>query len=185
MSKKNIRKIEDTDPVKTINKSKNLTFLAIAIFFVGLFFARLNYIFPYSMYANWISDLGNSILNPGAIFFSLGCIISSIILMIVFTRSKNTVIMIFGILMSFALFLVGFYPINDPIMHSFGADLFFKCCLICIALSTIAAKGFARLFGIFCTLITLVFLCVAFQPFVEWVTFLCDFTYISMICYNY
>ena len=108
---------------KEFQKSKNLVIIAVLILSISIILAWLYYPFIYSPLNNWISDLGNPLLNTGALYLNFGIIITGFFLAILFTRGKNPLIIIIGVVMCASMILVGLYPENVPILHSFTADI--------------------------------------------------------------
>jgi hypothetical protein len=194
---KGIEKIE-----KKFQPTRNLGLLAF-IFFIGmLLLAYLQYRYPFSIHANPVSDLGNGFLNPdGSLFFNIGVIVTGIIYMLIFIRSKNVFVEIAGILMSFSLAMVGLYPvfpsyilyilgynILDPFFqHSFFLDLFYKLSIFCVSIITISVGRRNRLFAYFGTLTILInsyYVLFAYQfVILEWTTFILVITFIFISSY--
>jgi hypothetical membrane protein len=99
--------------------------------FALLAFSR--YPLPYSPKSNWLSDLGNPILNPqGALFYNIGIISTALFLIVFFLGlyvwkiedNKVQIIMLrltqaFGILGAFCMMMSGVFPINLFTIHAF------------------------------------------------------------------
>lgn len=102
--------------------------------------AYINYPLPLSPWRNWLSDLGDQIVNPhGAIFYNTGIMLTALCLGIWFTAGlsqwrlkDNTahqrlllISRTAGILAAFALVMSAIYPINLPQVHSFWSKMHF------------------------------------------------------------
>ena len=102
--------------------------------------AYTKYPLPLSPFRNWLSDLGNQIVNPqGASFYNIGMILCALFLAIWFTsglsqwRMKDNTIqqrLLFisqftGILTAFGLIMSALYPINFEQVHSFWSKIHF------------------------------------------------------------
>jgi hypothetical protein len=116
---------------------RNLSFISsLSVVISYLVFAVLSLLsFPtsYSPVSNWLSDLGNSQLNPGgAIFYNTGIVLAGISLLIFFlglsewtmagNKKQNIMLFltrIFGILGSLSMVLSAIFPINLEGIHSF------------------------------------------------------------------
>jgi len=108
----------------------------------------------YSIYTNWISDLG---IGPGGAkwIFNIGWMISSLILLFFHTFEirelknkgvKNNIIkfmVIFSISLSSGIFLVGFVPLDRGFSHTIAALIYF-----------IGGFGFFSLYGIIILMIS-------------------------------
>jgi hypothetical membrane protein len=107
--------------------------LASAGYLVFTFLAYIRYPLPYSPMSNWLSDLGDPVLNPhGAIFYNIGIISTALLLMLFFLGlsawkiedNRVQILMLrltqaFGIFGSFCMMMSAIYPINLYKIHSF------------------------------------------------------------------
>lgn len=107
--------------------------LAVLCYLAFAFLAFIQYPMPFSPIKNWLSDLGNVILNPGgAAFYNIGIVLTALLLMMFFLglskwkimNNKIQVIMLlltqaFGILGSICMVMSALYPINFLETHSF------------------------------------------------------------------
>jgi hypothetical membrane protein len=116
-------------------------FMASAAYLICTTISFFNYPLAFSPCTNWLSDLGNPIDNPtGAFLYNLGCILTSICLIIFFLgleylnngdRNQRRFLMIAqvtGILSSLALIVAGMYPLgSQTLIHSISgkAHIFF------------------------------------------------------------
>jgi hypothetical membrane protein len=116
-------------------------FLATAIYLICTAAAFIVYPLAYSPLANWLSDLGNPLLNPkGAFLYNLGCVLTGICLIFFFLgleiwsdgdrkrRTLLTIAQVTGILSSLALIVSAFYPLGaQTLVHSISgkAHIFF------------------------------------------------------------
>ncbi len=116
-------------------------FLATAVYLLCTTVAYFNYPLAYTPLANWLSDLGNPLVNPnGAFSYNLGCVLSAIVLIFFYLGldiwkngdKKRGVLLaiaqVAGILSSLFLIVSAFFPLGaqTPI-HSFSgkAHIFF------------------------------------------------------------
>lgn len=180
-----INKVQNNEYIKQFQKSDILVLIAVLIFTINTYLAYLSYPLPFSFINNWISDLGCTLINPGAPFFNISCIVVGAIFAILFTRSKKALIMIAGILMSFSLILVGWFPSELFIFHSFAGGLFFLTMIFCIFLTILSTGGGMRIYGIIAICINLIFLIFAYNPLWEWLTFATNFSFICITAYHY
>lgn len=57
-------------------------FTATTVYLICTTVAYFNFPLAYSPFANWLSDLGNPIINPtGAFSYNLGCVLTGLCLM--------------------------------------------------------------------------------------------------------
>jgi hypothetical membrane protein len=99
---------------------------------IGSLLALLNFRLPYSPGENWLSDLGNSTLNPsGAIFYNAGLVITAFWLLLFFLglfaqkvekhKIQNLMLfltLIFGVSGCVSMALSAFFTIDNPASHS-------------------------------------------------------------------
>ncbi len=125
---------------------------AILCYLTFAFLAFSRYTLPYSPLSNWLSDLGNTDLNPsGAIFYNIGIVATGIMLLLFFpglsqwktgkSRVQNLMLFVtqgFGILGAFAMLMSGLYPINFLALHSI-----FSTCLYILLGTAFAFSVFA------------------------------------------
>lgn len=111
---------------------------AVLCYLTFALLAFAQYPLPYSPMRNWLSDLGNTDLNPrGALFYNIGIVATGVVLLLFFlglaqwkmgnNRIQNLMLRLtqgFGILGSLALVMSGLFPINFSTLHSF-----FSICL--------------------------------------------------------
>ncbi len=116
-------------------------FTAVAIYLICTAVAFFNYPLAYSPFANWLSDLGNPVVNTaGAFSYNLGCILAALSLIffylgleIWFDGSRRSRILLTitqwaGIVSSLCLIIASFYPLGaQPLMHMISgkAHIFF------------------------------------------------------------
>jgi hypothetical protein len=110
---------------------------AVAIYLIFTAIALSNYPEAYSPLTNWLSDLGNPIANPsGAVFYNLGCILTSVILFAFFISANVwnigdkkiriflTIAQIAGILSSIALIITALFPLGPhTAIHSLSGKI--------------------------------------------------------------
>jgi len=128
-----------------MKKSYSVSFVssAMVVFCYGVLTLIAFVRFPssYSPIANWLSDLGNAVVNPdGAAFYNLGITISGILLFVFFLSLSGismennqiqrimTILTIgFGCAGSLAMIMSAVFPINYPAQHGFWCmNLFFS-----------------------------------------------------------
>jgi hypothetical membrane protein len=100
-------------------------FAAVAIYVVFTAIALIKYPNTYSPLTNWLSDLGNPLVNQsGALFYNLGCVLTGLVLVAFFfglrewvNGSKRlkvllTIAQISGLLSSIFLTITAFFPLG-------------------------------------------------------------------------
>ncbi|MCE5213357.1 MAG: DUF998 domain-containing protein [Methanobacterium sp.] len=130
-----------------------LGLLAFIVFTVFTLTSLTLYPTTYTPLYDWLSNLGNVILNPkGAIFFNLGCIITGLILIpfiVNFHRwnpqqryQKILIysVIILGIYACISLIGVGLFPETHIKMHILAASGVFGTLFLMIIIFTIALK---------------------------------------------
>lgn len=116
-------------------------FMAVAIYLICTTISFFNYPLAYSPFTNWLSDLGNPIVNPGgALSYNLGCILTALCLILFYlgleiwnNGDKNrrrllTITQVAGILSSLALIVSAVFPLgSQTLIHSISgkAHIFF------------------------------------------------------------
>lgn len=128
-----------------------LGMLALAIFTIFTLTSVAFYPTPYNPLYDWLSNLGNSNLNPsGAIFFNWGCIITGIILIPFFiglyrwhpVRKWSKILLVLGMLLgifaSVSLISVGFFPETHIKLHVLAASGVFGSIFLIIILLNIS-----------------------------------------------
>ena len=107
-------------------------FAAAAVYFICTGIAFSHYPLAYSPSANWLSDLGNPLVNPsGALSYNLGCILSGLCLVFFYLgldiwaggedkhRYLLTIAQATGILSSLCLIVSAFFPLGpQTLIHS-------------------------------------------------------------------
>ncbi|HMK48396.1 MAG TPA: DUF998 domain-containing protein [Methanocella sp.] len=134
--------------------------LAIIFFCMLVLVASVRYSGPYSPLGNFISDLGNSGLNPaGAKVFDGACVISGAFTILFFAglnqwrlddQWKLTVARLIGVFSGAALMLVGAFSEDYGKLHSIIASFFFISLIIAIISTDLVLRrhrSFLRLIG--------------------------------------
>jgi hypothetical protein len=174
---------------------------AIIIFWI---FASISIaLFPgiYNPFVNWMSDLGNSNLNPdGSVYFNIGIIITGIFLFPFFiglyewyiggTRNKILTILtqFAGFCAAFSMIMLGIYPEDTPETHIFWAVSLFTLTILTFILPSIAlykykfTRSIAK-FGLSSTVLNLILWLFIF-PILEWITILMSFSFIAIIVHS-
>lgn len=116
---------------------------------------------PFSPVQNWLSDLGNPLVNPGgAIFYNLGLELTAAWVLIFFlgliefrikgNRLQNIMLIltvVFGAIGAFGMVMTTIFPISQPAQHSFWSMINRICTGTGFAFSVAAFRyyrGFSR-----------------------------------------
>jgi hypothetical membrane protein len=99
---------------------------AVVVYLVFTTIAFLRYPVAYSPTTNWLSDLGNPLINQsGAIFYNLGCILTGLVLIAFYLGLREwvndnkrlkvllTIAQIVGILSSIFLIIAALFPLGS------------------------------------------------------------------------
>ncbi|MHA1385493.1 MAG: hypothetical protein ACTSR3_17200 [Candidatus Helarchaeota archaeon] len=183
---------------------------SIIILFIFIFIAYIYFPIPYSMFTNWVSELGNPLRNPhGAIFFNIGAILAGITLFPFFfgihlwyseVTWRNVILIcsqISGFIAAFCIIMVGFFPENVLIEHLFWSYSFFIMILIFILGTTISLlthpdfiKKISYLGFFIGALYSIFFFLIINDIFIglnylfEWLMFIFTFGYIGLLIFN-
>jgi hypothetical protein len=128
--------------------------LSTIIYIASVLLAYFQYPEPFSIGHNWLSDLGNQIVNPrGAPFYNVGVVLTSLLLAVWFIglsqwRLKQntanqrllTISQITGIVASFALIMSALNPINKSAVHALWSQIHFILSGIGFAFSVTALR---------------------------------------------
>jgi len=174
---------------------------AIGVFWVFTLIALSFFPGNYNPYDNWVSNLGNQILNPeGAIFFNIGCIITGILFFPFFVGlfefyigdSKNKILtvatQIAGFISAFSMIMIGVYPENNVEMHAFWTVIFFGSTIPILFLPSMALYKYSftrklAKYGFVATALNIL-LCILFFPILEWLTIIVAFGFIGLMIMN-
>ena len=170
----------------------------IVIFWTFTLTAMSRYPTLYNPMINWMSNLGNSKLNPeGAFIYNLGCIITGIVMFIFFIgmyewyiggkRNRNLTIatQITGFYCAFAMIMLGVFPEDYFEIHIFWAISLFVCTVFTFIFPSIAlyrypfTRNVAK-FGYIAAVVN-VGLWIWIIPIMEWATIILSFTFIVVI----
>lgn len=192
--------------------SVSTTFGALAIIlYIGL--AKISYFYYPSSFGpkgNWLSDLGNTNLNPaGAIYYRLAGILGGLALIFFFIYLRDwyknrqdkfkifiSIAQIFGILASIAFILTGYFSEDNIIFHSFFSKanfILFGTAVFFVGFAFLYQKGFSKLFSVFCFFIVIADIISGFfgnTRWLEWLVvsmlliFLALLSYATNIKYN-
>lgn len=158
----------------------------------------------FSPVLNWLSDLGNVKYNPdGAIFFNIGCVLTSLVLVAFFTgysywsltsRNKNLLLIAckaFGFFDAFTLAMLGIYPETMIEVHNIFAFMFFYGNMGFMIMTSITMLFHVRsfkcvsIYGFLVTAISLAFLVVPIIPRVfEWVVVVTSLGFVGLMVAN-
>ncbi len=128
--------------------------LSTILYIACVLLAYFQYPEPFSAGQNWLSDLGNQIVNPrGAPFYNVGVVLTSLLLAVWFLglsqwRLKQnianqrlfTISQITGIVASFALIMSALNPINKAAVHALWSQIHFILSGIGFAFSVTALR---------------------------------------------
>ncbi len=177
-------------------------FLATGIYLICTTFAFFNYPEQYSPFANWLSDLGNPIINPtGAFFYNMGCVIAG--LCIIFfslgfeiwaggdkrRRIILTIAQVTGIISSLCLIVSAFFPLGaQTLIHSISgkAHIFFAGFFLTFSatfiLRHISMSKWLAYFGFLAALINFIYGAFLHEVFIaEWAAIGSFIIYVLMI----
>jgi hypothetical membrane protein len=180
---------------------------AVLISLVSILISSIYYNGSYSILNNWISDLGSSIKNPyGHIYFCAGCVLTGIAIIITIlglekwmtkNRKQDNLILISrycGLLMAFALIMVGVFSEDYGKIHYFWASAYFLLVFIFLIIVNIALKNHPNYiiwiyyYTFVTVLINFIFIfsvIIGFQiPILEWLAVLSGLLWIVLIGYN-
>lgn len=188
---------------KKLIKTSLLGYFTIGIYLV---FTCISAFFNLSLMDpinHWVSDLGNSILNPyGAAIYNIGCILTGSFLMIFFIGLKNllnimekgkkflVLIIIFGIFLSFSDIMIGVFSEYTFDAHLFWSLTFFITLLPILLFGGIVLTKYVNFprsigyYGIILTLINILFL-FFYIPVFEWITIFSSLSFVGLISYQY
>lgn len=152
-------------------------FLATAVYLICSTVAFFYFPLAYSPFTNWLSDLGNPLINPsGAIFYNLGVILTglSLIFFSLGVEIWNTgdrkmkiqvrLAQVTGILAFIALIISAFFPLGThTVIHSISGKAhiffvgFFLICSAIILLRQPGAPKWLAYFGILAAVINFIY----------------------------
>ncbi len=184
--------------------------ISILFFFIFSYIAYLHFPINYSIFTNYVSELGNSLRNPsGAIYFNIGVILTGIALFPFFiglylwyseVTWRTTLIIIsqlFGFGAAFSVIMVGFFPEHLITAHLFWSYLFFIMLLIftlLISISLFTHPDFNRIISIFGFVIVALYvlffylvinnLFIGLNYILEWLMVIFIFTLFGLITLN-
>jgi hypothetical protein len=113
--------------------------VAISVYLIFAVVSYLLYPGAYNPIDNWLSDLGNPLVNPyGAIFYRLGCAFAAIALIVFYVElrklnngSKRMAVLLLiaqitGVFSSVALIITGIFPLGtDRSIHSVSSIILY------------------------------------------------------------
>jgi hypothetical membrane protein len=177
-------------------------FAAVAIYVVFAAIALVKYPNAYSPLTNWLSDLGNPLVNQsGALFYNLGCIITSLVLIAFYlglrglvNDSKRIKILlkmaqITGILSSIFLTITALFPLGSHTsIHEISGKMhviflgFFLTFSATVLLRQSVLRKWPAYFGFLTAVVNFVYGAFLFSVFVaEWVAIGMFIIYVLMI----
>jgi len=159
---------------------------------------------PFSPMFNWMSDLGNVMYNPGgAIFFNLGCVLTSVVLVVFFmgysywnlmSRNKNLLLVTckaFGFFDAFTLAMLGIFNENMVAMHDLFSVMFFYGNMGFMIVTSITLLFHSRslkgvsLYGFLVAGVSMAFLVMPLAPrVIEWVIVIASLGFVALMVVN-
>lgn len=140
--------------LRKIPLSSIVALTAITFFCACLAFSIANYPPGFTPLKNWMSDLGNPLLNPaGSAYFNCGCMITGLFLIVFYiglrqwrspdgARARTmSAAQAAGIFSGIALAGVGYFPETFSPHHLIVSVLFFVSSTLAILLATLALRG--------------------------------------------
>jgi hypothetical protein len=190
-------------------RSKQVVFIAgvvsPAVYLILTTVAFLGYPAEYSPLRNWLSDLGNPLVNQsGAIFYNLGCILTGVFLIVFFVGMsawsngdrKNGIFLltaqISGILSSLSLIIAALFPLGahtsihavSAKIHVIALGFFLTFSASALLRHPRAVKAFAY-FGFLAAVVNFVYGAFLHSVFaIQWVAIGMFIVYVLMIAYN-
>jgi hypothetical membrane protein len=182
-------------------------FLVIVIFLISVVTSSMLYSGSYSIVGNWISDLGSSNKNPiGHLYFNIGCVLTGVAIIIsvvglvkwkTTNRKHDKLILLSqycGILMAFALTMVGLFSEDYGIIHRIWAIVFFISLLIFMIIVNFALKKHTNYirwiwyYSVVSILIDFIFVLTLISglriPIFEWLAVFSGLIWMGLIGYN-
>ena len=181
-------------------------FVACAIYMVFTAVALFKYPSAYSPLANWLSDLGNPLINQsGAIFYNLGCILTGLILIAFYISLRQwvyddkrlkillTIAQISGLLSSIFLIITALFPLGTHTsIHEISGKGhvifmgFFLTFSATVLLRHPVLRKWHAYFGFMTAVVNFVYGAFLHSVFVaEWLAIGMFIIYILMISYDY
>jgi hypothetical membrane protein len=180
-------------------------FAAVAIYLVFAAIALIRYPDAYSPLRNWLSDLGNPLINQsGALFYNLGCVLTGVVLIAFFIglrewidESKRlkillTIAQIAGILSSVLLIITALFPLGSHTsIHEISGKMhviflgFFLTFSATVLLRHPVLRKWPAYFGFLTAVVNFVYGAFLHSVFVaEWVAIGMFIIYVLMISLN-
>jgi hypothetical membrane protein len=180
-------------------------FAAVAIYLVFAAIALIRYPDAYSPLRNWLSDLGNPLINQsGALFYNLGCVLTGVVLIAFFIglrewidESKRlkillTIAQIAGILSSVLLIVTALFPLGSHTsIHEISGKMhviflgFFLTFSATVLLRHPVLRKWPAYFGFLTAVVNFVYGAFLHSVFVaEWVAIGMFIIYVLMISLN-
>jgi hypothetical protein len=178
---------------------------AVIVYLIFALVAFLKYPGPYGPLTNWLSDLGNPLVNPsGAIFYRLGCALSGAALVLFHlrlgiwntggrrTRVLVTIAQCTGVFSAVSLIITGIFPLGTSAkIHSLWSMMLYITLGFFLTFSATALmknpafkKGFVY-YAFLTAAVNFVFGAVLHEIFwAEWISVGMFIAYALMIAYN-
>lgn len=180
-------------------------FMATAVYLACTLASFLKFPHPYSPFTNWLSDLGNPILNPdGALIYDLGCVLTGLCLTFfslaleIWKDGDNkpgsilTIAQLTGVLASLALIVTAIFPLGaHTLLHQISGKAhialtgFFLTFSATVFLKHPRTPNGLAYFGFFAALINFIYGAILYSVFVaEWAAIGLFILYVLMISWN-
>jgi hypothetical membrane protein len=178
--------------------------IAPVVYLVFTTVAFLKYPAEYSPITNWLSDLGNPLVNQsGALFYNLGCIITSLILIAFYLGLRElvndskrlkvllTIAQITGILSSIFLIITALFPLGShTAIHQISGKLhiiflgFFLTFSATVLLRNPSLKKWPAYFGFITAVVNFVYGAFLYSVFfAEWIAIGMFIIFVLMISF--
>jgi hypothetical membrane protein len=159
---------------------------------------------PFSPITNWLSDLGNSTLNPnGFLWYNSGCILTGVALVPFFLglsiwyserKWKSALVIagqIVGFFDAFCLIMIGVFSEDSGEAHVFWSDMFFKTnlfVLIVVGIALLLNSKFIKLIGIYGFVVAIInvlfVVLISATPPLEWLTVFTALGFVGLLITN-
>lgn len=178
---------------------------AVIVYLIFTLVSLLKYPGAYSPLTNWLSDLGNPLISPsGAIFYRVGCILSSLALILFYVKlatwntgeKKMRVLLAIaqgtGIFSAISLIITAVFPIGTfTAIHSFWSMMLYISLGFFLTFSATALmknpsfKKVSGYYAFLAAMVNFVFGAILHEIFwAEWISVGMFMVYVLMIAHN-
>jgi hypothetical membrane protein len=180
-------------------------FMAVAIYLVFAATALFKYPGAYSPLTNWLSDLGNPLVNQsGAIFYNVGCILTGLVLMAFYISLREwayndkrlktllSIAQISGLISSIFLIITALFPLGTHTsVHAISGKMhviflgFFLTFSATVLLRHRVLKKWPAYFGFMTAVVNFIYGAFLHSVFIaEWLAIGMFILYVLLISYN-